>query len=98
MSDSNFKILALQAKLIGLSDVRKIRNGERELLVSQATFLVETSNGLKQGAMFLWDSDALRIRELSLGSSYEFSAVVKDNTDYIMIFFFPGLTQFKVLV
>jgi hypothetical protein len=98
MENSQFKISTIQGKLIGLSDIRKIKNAERELQVSQATFLIETSNGLKKGVMFLWDSDAPRIRELTIGSLYEFSAIVKVNINYMIIFFLPGLTRFRVLV
>ncbi|MEM2506004.1 MAG: hypothetical protein QXF61_03035 [Nitrososphaeria archaeon] len=98
MGNSEYKVLTLKGKLIGLSDVRKIQSGVREFQVSQATFLIETSNGPRHAFMFLWDYDAPKIRELSLGASYEFSAVVKEGSDQMIMFFLPNSTQFRTLV
>lgn len=98
MENATYKILTLRGKLIGLSDARNIQNGKREFKVSQATFLVETPNGLRYAYMFLWDFDARRIRELSLGSSYEFCAIVKESIDQMIMFYVPEQTRFRVIV
>jgi hypothetical protein len=47
--------------------------------------------------IFLWNSDADRIRELKIGSKYKFKVAVNEQGDEIIAFLLPNLTYFKLI-
>jgi hypothetical protein len=46
--------------------------------------------------MFLWDSDATRIQELTIGIKYKFKVAAREQGSEIIAFFLPSLTFFRL--
>jgi len=90
-------IMELEGTLVSQSSVRTVHVNSREIRVSQAIFLVNSRNRPTLCVIFLWDSDADRIRELKIGSKYKFKVAVNEQRDEIIAFLLPNLTYFKLI-
>jgi len=89
--------MELEGTLISQSGVRTVYTNSREIRVSQAIFLVNSGNRPKPCILFLWDSDADRIREFKIGAKYKFKVAVNEQEDEIIAFLLPRLTYFKLI-
>lgn len=92
-----YELTEICGQVVGLHGVREIKRNKFQLRVGQALLSVRIEKQLKQGFMFLWNSEADKVRELKLGNVYRFLALVKEWKNCFLIFFLPKYTKIELV-